>query len=267
MSGACGTCGPVGCTPSHKREKMGVSDEGYDYLVALAGNPNTGKSTLFNELTGLKQHVGNWTGKTVTRAEGQTTSGNSLIKVIDLPGSYSLRSTSPEEEVARDFLLFGEPDCTIVLVDATNLERNLNLVLQSIELTDRVVVALNLMDEARKKGIGIKHKVLEKRLGIPVVPIVARSGEGVEKLMRVVVMVSSGQIKLSPKRLKINGGLKKAIDALLPKINETYPGFSNPRWLAMELLSGQERLSQELVWTNLAEHIEMEQIAESGAAA
>ena len=183
MSSGCSTCGPSGCTPSHKREKMGVSDEGYDYLVALAGNPNTGKSTLFNELTGLKQHVGNWTGKTVTRAEGQTTSGNSLIKVIDLPGSYSLRSTSPEEEVARDFLLFGEPDCTIILVDATNLERNLNLVLQAIELTDRIVVALNLMDEARKKGIGIKHKVLEKRLGIPVVPIVARSGEGVDKLM------------------------------------------------------------------------------------
>ena len=107
MSSSCSTCGPVGCTPSHKREKMGVNDEGYDYLVALAGNPNTGKSTLFNELTGLKQHVGNWTGKTVTRAEGETSSGNSLIKVVDLPGSYSLRSTSPEEEIARDFLLFG----------------------------------------------------------------------------------------------------------------------------------------------------------------
>ena len=267
MSSSCSTCGPVGCTPSHKREKMGVNDEGYDYLVALAGNPNTGKSTLFNELTGLKQHVGNWTGKTVTRAEGQTTSGNSLIKVIDLPGSYSLRSTSPEEEIARDFLLFGEPDCTIILVDATNLERNLNLVLQAIELTDRIVVALNLMDEARKKGIGIKHKVLEKRLGIPVVPIVARSGEGVDKLMEIVVLVSSGHIQLSPKRLKIKGVLKSAIDSLLPKISETYPGFSNPRWLAIELLSGHERLSQELIWTNIAEHIEMEQITGSGAAA
>ncbi len=267
MSSACNTCGPVGCTPSHKREKMGVNDKGYDYLVALAGNPNTGKSTLFNELTGLKQHVGNWTGKTVTRAEGQITSGNSLIKVIDLPGSYSLRSTSPEEEVARDFLLFGEPDCTIILVDATNLERNLNLVLQAIELSDRVVIALNLMDEARKKGIGIKHKVLEKKLGIPVVPIVARSGEGVDKLMEIVVLVSSGNIRLSPKRLKINGGLKKAIDALLPKIKEVYPGFFNPKWLAMELLLGHERLSQELIWTNIAEHIELEQSVASSAVA
>ena len=261
MSSGCNTCGPAGCTPTHKRKKMGINGDGYDYLVALAGNPNTGKSTLFNELTGLRQHVGNWPGKTVTRAEGSFAAGDDMLKLIDLPGAYSLRSTSPEEEVARDFLLFGEPDCTIVVADATNLERNLNLILQIIELSERVVVALNLMDEAEKRGISIKSKVLERRLGVPVVPIVARNGKGIEKLMQIVLMVSSGKIQPSPKRFKLQGNLKKAVDYLLPKIKETYPEFPNPRWLAMELLSGDERLSQELVWTNIADQIHLEQEA------
>jgi len=259
MSSVCHTCGPSGCTPTHKRKKMGINGEGYDYLVALAGNPNTGKSTLFNALTGLKQHVGNWAGKTVTRAEGSFSAGDSMLKLIDLPGAYSLRSTSPEEEVARDFLLFGEPDCTIVVADATNLERNLNLILQVIELSDRVVVALNLMDEAEKRGISIKSNVVERKLGVPVVPIVARNGDGIDKLMKIVLMVCTGEIQPSPKRFKLNGNLKKAVNSLLPKIRETYPDFPNPRWLAMELLSGDERLSQELVWTNIAEQMLMKQ--------
>lgn len=259
MSSVCHTCGPSGCTPTHKRKKMGINGDGYDYLIALAGNPNTGKSTLFNALTGLKQHVGNWAGKTVTRAEGSFAAGDNLLKLIDLPGAYSLRSTSPEEEVARDFLLFGEPDCTIVVADATNLERNLNLILQVIELSDRVVVAINLMDEAEKRGISIKSKVLERKLGVPAVPIIARSGEGIDKLMQIVLMVSTGEIQPSPKRFRLNGNLKKAVASLLPKIKETYPDFPNPRWLAMELLSGNERLSQELVWTNIAEQMQIEQ--------
>ena len=122
-----------------------------DKLVALAGNPNTGKSTVFNALTGLRQHTGNWPGKTVTRAEGGFAASGSRFKLVDLPGTYSLLSASHDEQVARDFLLFGRPDVTIVVTDATSLERNLNLVLQVLEITDRVVVAVNLMDEARRR--------------------------------------------------------------------------------------------------------------------
>ncbi|MCZ6477925.1 MAG: 50S ribosome-binding GTPase [Gemmatimonadetes bacterium] len=138
--------------------RLGLSPERYDLLVALAGNPNTGKSTVFNQLTGLRQHTGNWPGKTVTRAEGLYSYAGERVEVVDLPGTYSLQAASTDEEVARDFLLFGQPDVTVVVVDATRLERNLNLVFQILEITDRVVVCLNLMDEARRHGIAIDHR-------------------------------------------------------------------------------------------------------------
>ena len=121
--------------------QLGVRSDNWDYLVALAGNPNTGKSTVFNLLTGLRQHTGNWPGKTVTRAEGLFTSGGDRFKLVDLPGTYSLQAASTDEEVARDILLFGEPDVTVIVVDATRLERNLNLTLQVLEITPRVVIA------------------------------------------------------------------------------------------------------------------------------
>jgi energy-coupling factor transporter ATP-binding protein EcfA2 len=134
---------------------MGVNLGKFDRVVALAGNPNTGKSTLFNALTGLKQHTGNWPGKTVTRAEGGFEFNKIRYKLVDLPGTYSLLSASSDEEIARDFLLFGRPDVTVVVIDATAIERNLNLVLQVLEITSRVVVAVNLMDEAARKGMEI----------------------------------------------------------------------------------------------------------------
>lgn len=127
------------------------------YTIALMGNPNTGKSTLFNVLTGLRQHTGNWPGKTVTHAEGECRHRGALYRIVDLPGTYSLYSNSADEEVARDFLLFQRPDVTVVVVDATALERNLNLALQVLEMTDRVIIAINLMDEAKKKGIHINN--------------------------------------------------------------------------------------------------------------
>jgi len=144
--------------------------ESWDFVVALAGNPNTGKSTVFNALTGLHQHTGNWPGKTISRAEGGFAYADKRYKIVDLPGTYSLRSTSTDEQVAREFILFGRPDVTVVVCDATSLERNLNLLIQVRQITGRVVVALNLMDEARSQQIEIDVRNLARELGVPVCP-------------------------------------------------------------------------------------------------
>ncbi|MFQ5632922.1 MAG: FeoB small GTPase domain-containing protein, partial [bacterium] len=138
--------------------KLGVNMDNWNYVVALAGNPNTGKSTVFNSLTGLRQHTGNWPGKTVTRAEGGFVYNEKRYKLVDLPGTYSLLSTSTDEEVARNFILFGRPDVTVIVVDATRLERNLNLVLQVLEITDRAIVCLNLIDEAKRHQLTIDDR-------------------------------------------------------------------------------------------------------------
>ena len=162
----------AGC-PAHNAanlKMMGVDMTDWDYVVSLAGNPNTGKSTVFNALTGLKQHTGNWPGKTVSRAEGGFEYSEKKYKMVDLPGTYSLLSTSLDEEVARNFILFGQPDVTIAVVDATQLERNLNLVLQILEITDRVVVCLNLMDQAKRNKLVIDDRRLARDLGVPVCP-------------------------------------------------------------------------------------------------
>ena len=170
--------------------------------MALAGNPNVGKSTVFNALTGLRQHTGNWPGKTVTRAEGGFEYGASRYKLVDLPGTYSLLATSLDEEVARDFILFGQPDVTIVVVDATRLERNLNLVLQVLEITDRVVVCLNLMDEARRHGLQVDERRLARDLGVPVVPTAARQRKGMPELLQAISDVASGARVTKPHRIK-----------------------------------------------------------------
>ena len=146
-----------------------------DKVVALAGNPNVGKSTVFNSLTGLNQHTGNWPGKTVTNAQGKYRHRDKNFIMVDIPGTYSLMANSAEEEVARDFVCFGKPDATVVVTDATCLERNLNLVLQTLEITDQVVVCVNLIDEAKRKKISINFNELSKRLGVPVIPTNTRS--------------------------------------------------------------------------------------------
>jgi len=133
------------------REHFGINPEPGQYVIALAGNPNVGKSTVFNALTGLRQHTGNWPGKTVDNAQGTFTYRNKPFLLVDLPGTYSILAHTVEEQVARDFICFGEPNATIVVLDATSLERNLNLALQVMEITSNVVVCVNLMDEARKK--------------------------------------------------------------------------------------------------------------------
>jgi ferrous iron transport protein B len=194
-------CHGCGANRDEALIQLGISPGRFDYLVALAGNPNTGKSTVFNALTGLRQHTGNWPGKTVARAEGTYSEDDDRFKVVDLPGTYSLQAGSPDEEVARDFVLFGRPDVTVVVVDATRLERNLNLVLQILEITERVVVCLNLMDEARRHGIAIDHGKLEQELGVPVIPSVARSGTGIPELRDAIRDVATGEIAPEPFRI------------------------------------------------------------------
>ena len=239
---ACETC------PVHNTEnltRLGVNMENWDYVIALAGNPNTGKSTVFNSLTGLRQHTGNWPGKTVTRAEGGFAYGQSRYKLVDLPGTYSLLSTSYDEEVARDFILFGRPDVTVIVVDATRLERNLNLVLQVLEITDRVVVCLNLIDEARRHGLQVDDRQLARSLGVPVVPTAARSGEGIPLLIQTLHEVATGQTVCKPYRIQAESPvLNRVLNRLVEKVEAVYPELPNPRWVALRLLEGDPRIME-----------------------
>jgi len=223
--------------------KLGVDMSGFNYIVALAGNPNTGKSTIFNNLTGLKQYTGNWPGKTVSRAEGAFEYSGNRFKLVDLPGTYSLLSTSTDEEVARNFILFGQPDVTLVVVDSTKLERNLNLVLQIMEITDRAVLCLNLIDEAERKNIEIDVRELSKKLGIPVVPTSARSKYGMNELLNYVNQVATGEYICKPYRLK--GYTKKissSIDSLTEKLESIFKDIPNARWVAIRLLEGDQKI-------------------------
>jgi Fe2+ transport system protein B len=246
--------------------QLGIDTADWDYVVALAGNPNTGKSTVFNSLTGLKQHVGNWPGKTVARAEGGFEFEGNKYKLVDLPGTYSLLSASTDEEIARDFILFGRPDCTVIVADATLLERNLNLVLQILEITDRAVLCLNLMDEARRKGIRIDHRALAKDLGVPVVPTVARTSHGMTELLRAVAGVASGSIATRPHRIGARGAAARSVEQLVAQIEAAYPGLPNSRWVAMRLLEGDKRVEDAIRTGEIAE-LEAEQQRQPVAAA
>ena len=228
-------------------KKLGVNIENTDFVVALAGNPNTGKSTVFNSLTGLRQHTGNWPGKTVTRAEGAFEYNSKKFKLVDLPGTYSLLSTSQDEEIARNFILFGKPDVTVIVVDASRLERNLNLVLQILEITDKAVLCLNLLDEAERNNIEIDERALAKDLGIPVVPTSARFNKGIPDLITTINEVVNGNIVCKPHRIKnVPDNINKAVKKLSEELKKQFPNIPNSRWIAFRLLEGDTRVIEAL---------------------
>ncbi len=215
--------------------------------AALAGNPNVGKSTLFNALTGMDQHTGNWPGKTVTCASGYWKSRDAGCMLIDLPGCYSLLAHSEEEAVARDYICFGDADAVIAVCDACCIERSLNLALQIMEITPHVVICLNLMDEAQKSGVLPNAVLLQERLGVPVVPTCARSGLGLELLMQAVQDAATGKTGQTAVRVKYPPALERAIagmqNALCPCMPENGPSL---RWTALRLLEGDARMTQAL---------------------
>jgi ferrous iron transport protein B len=239
-SGACEVC-PANKNATLKRLGLGIDK--FDFTAALAGNPNTGKSTVFNSLTGLHQHTGNWPGKTVARAEGAFEYSGSKFRIVDLPGTYSLLSTSTDEEIARDFLLFGKPDVTIIVADATRIERNLNLVLQVLEITDKAVLCLNLMDEAKRNAIIVDIRSLSRDLGIPVIPTSARQGAGIPELLSYIYQVATGEYVCNPRRVSsLTSEIDSAVKELTKKIKKEYPNLPNARWVALRLLEGDQRM-------------------------
>lgn len=217
-----------------------------DIVIAVAGNPNVGKSTLFNALTGMNQHTGNWPGKTVSNARGSCKYKDKNFIFVDLPGTYSLMSNSAEEEIARDFICFGEPDLVVAVVDATCLERNLNLVLQILEITKNVIVCVNLMDEARKKKIIIDLDELSLQLGVSVIGTSARSQSGLSDLKNEIYEVAVNKKKTYGTKVTYNEKIEKAIAELDPVVKNLVENKLNSRWLSIKLLDMNEKLHRTL---------------------
>lgn len=231
------------------------------YRVAFAGNPNVGKSTIFNNLTGMHQHTGNWTGKTVANATGTANIKGEEFLFVDIPGTYSIMSSSEEEEIARDYICFGNPDVTVIVLDSTCLERNLNLVFQIMEITDNVIVCVNLLDEAKKKKIKIDLKKLEQLLGVPVVGTIARDKHTLENLKDTIYSVCKEEIIPLPKEVKYDSKIEENVSILEEKLIEIYKediqiengGISiiNEdskvsrklyRWISLKLIDGEDKI-------------------------
>ena len=213
--------------------------------IALAGNPNVGKSTLFNLLTGSKQHTGNWPGKTVSMAAGNCHYNKKDYVFVDLPGTYSLLTHSAEEEVAKDYICFEKPDAVIVVCDATALERNLNLALQCLEICPKTLICINLIDEAEKKGIKINLKALSKKLDSPVVAISARHKKGIDKLFSELENLLK-QEKTSFFNIKYNSLLEHGANMILPDLSKALSKDINPKWAAIKILENDKNIIKNL---------------------
>ena len=214
-----------------------------EITIALAGNPNSGKTTVFNNLTGAKQHVGNWPGVTVEKKEGNLSFKGYDIKVVDLPGVYSLTAYSLDEVIARNFVVDENPDVVVDIVDASNLERNLYLAVQLLEMGAKLVVALNMMDVAQSRGYQIDVAELSRLLGAPVVPMVATRHQGTKELLETIACVAEDKIQVKSLRLNYGREMEDEI-AKLEEIIATdsrFQGYS-PRWLAVKLLEEDEEI-------------------------
>lgn len=215
-----------------------------DLVIALAGNPNCGKTSLFNSLTGSKQHVGNWPGVTVEKKEGKFKFEGRNIIVVDLPGTYSLGAYSDDEIVARDFILKNKPDVVINVIDSSNIERNLYLTMQILETGAKMVLVLNMMDEAKNKNIEINVNKVSKALNIPVVATVATKNEGIKELIREAIKIGDS---LERDAFKIDYGsdIEKEIKSLTETFLETSATLEYPvQWTSLKLLEGDEYIKK-----------------------
>ena len=218
------------------------------YIIALAGNPNVGKSTIFNSLTGMHQHTGNWPGKTVANATGTVEYRDARFELVDIPGTYSIMSNSEEEEIARNYICFGNPDATIVVLDATNIEKNLNLLLQILEITNNVIVCVNLLDEAKKKGIEIDFKRLEEILGIPVVGTIAQKKRTLAKLKEEIYNITKKKIEKEENIVEYDEEIEDYIKKIENILKKSYNNLNKKmlRWVSLKILEGNKKIIEKI---------------------